>query len=171
MPAPTASTPIDVVDQANVAVGTTPRGHVLDSGVNFRTVHVLVFNRQGELVLQRLAAGRRRHAGRWGSSVAGYLHAGESYEQAARRRLWEELAVEAEVDWHGVVRLQDEQSAKFVGVFTARADHPEVAEPAQIGQLQFVSVRELDLWMADAPQDFTPTFRAVYQDWKGRQHG
>lgn len=93
---------IEVVNEANEPVGTVPRAEVFDRGANFRTVHVLPFNARGDLLLQQLSSHRERHPLSWGSSVAGYLHAGEDYVTAARRRLREELALEIPLTADGV---------------------------------------------------------------------
>lgn len=83
---------VDVVDPSDRVVGSVPRKNLLSSGANFRVVHILVFNRVRELLLQCIAPGLR-HEGMWGASVAGYVLAGESYEQAAARKLENELGV------------------------------------------------------------------------------
>ncbi len=93
MPAVSEEMVIDVVDQNDSPVGMIRRNEVFTRRANFRVVHDLVFNQRGELLVQQLASTRTRHPGYWGSSVAGYIFAGESYEAAARRRLGEELGI------------------------------------------------------------------------------
>ena len=61
---------------------------------------------------------RERHPERWGSSVAAYLYAGESYQEAAQRRLWEELGLEGPLRRIGKTRMADERSLKFVELYT-----------------------------------------------------
>src|SRR5580692_4842 len=77
---------VDVVDGSDRVIGTGQRRHVLQQNAGFRVTHVFVFNRAGDLLLQQIAPGLR-HPGQWGSSVAGYLRAGEDYRQAAERKL------------------------------------------------------------------------------------
>src|SRR4029077_15998279 len=146
MPAPTSANLIDVVDDRDNAVGTVPRGFVLERGDNFRTAHVFVFDDAGHLLLQRLAPKRPRHPNRWGSSVAAYLFAGETYEKAARRRLAEELGLAVPITEIGKIEMSDERSLKFVTLYQARSDHPENGEPRQISALAF---RPLD-WIREA---------------------
>src|SRR5436305_161713 len=83
VPRPTPNSLIDRVDDQDRPIGVIERGRALEEGVNFRTVHVFVFDHQGRLLIQQLSQTRERHAMQWGSSVAGYLHAGESYEDGA----------------------------------------------------------------------------------------
>src|SRR5947209_14765344 len=84
---------IDTVNKVDQVTGTIEKAAALDAGVNFRVVHVFVFNDKGELLIQQIPQGKR-HAGMWGSSVAGYVYSGESYEQAALRRLRQELGID-----------------------------------------------------------------------------
>jgi isopentenyl-diphosphate delta-isomerase len=84
---------IDTVDKCDQVVGTIEKSAALRAGVNFRVVHVFVFNEDDLLLIQQIPGGKR-HAGLWGSSVAGYVYSGETYEAAARRRLAQELGID-----------------------------------------------------------------------------
>lgn len=170
MPAPSMRALVDAVDQRDRPTGQVERGRVFEVGANFRTVHVLVFDEAGRLLLQQLGTAQRRHPLRWGSSVAGYLHAGESYEQAARRRTYEELGIKPSLEWLGRTPMEDEGVTKFVGVFSGHvtADAPRVREPSHVKQLRWISLTALDAELLEAPNLFTPTLRHVISFWKGR---
>jgi isopentenyl-diphosphate delta-isomerase len=161
MPAPTKTSPIDCVDDEDRPVGQVPRGEVLQLGLNFRTVHVFVFH-DDRLLLQQLAPTRDRHPERWGSSVAAYLHAGEEYDQAARRRLWEELGLEGPLQRVGKTRMEDERSLKFVELYTLFDGPAEIREPNHIEDLRYWTREELDEAIAESHESFTPTFLHVY---------
>lgn len=66
----------DVVDEADRVVGRATRAVVHRDGLRHRAAHVFLLNSRGELFLQRRS-----------------LDAGESYVEAARRELAEELGV------------------------------------------------------------------------------
>lgn len=163
MPAPTLTDVIDRVDDRNRPVGVIRRGDVLKQGANFRTVHVLLFDGQGRVLLQRLASGRRRFPGRLGSSVAGYLHHGESFEAAARRRTFEELGLHPALDSVGVTEMVDERSKKFVGVFSGDGRGATLQDPDHIGELLWVRASEVDATLAAEGDRFTPTFAMVWR--------
>jgi isopentenyl-diphosphate delta-isomerase len=167
MPAPTKTSPIDCVDDHDHPVGTIPRGQVLEVGANFRTVHVFVFH-DDLLLLQQLSPKRERHPERWGSSVAAYLHAGESYEQAAERRLGEELGLEGELDRVGKTRMHDERSLKFVELYTLLDGPAEIREPDHIEELRYWAHDELEEAIETSPDSFTPTFLHVFRYFQHR---
>lgn len=150
---------IDAVSENDVPVSIVERGEVFELKANFRVVHVLVFNSRGELLIQRLSATRERHPGYWGSSVAGYLFAGESYEEAARRKLWEELRVQsAHLDPIGKTHMNDEGCTKFISIFAVVNDGPFEYDHEHISELEFVPLGKLRDLLSLAENRFTPTF-------------
>lgn len=165
MPRPGPNALIDRVDERNRSVGTVARQNVFTEHANFRTVHVLVLNHSGELLLQQLAATRERHALRWGSSVAGYIYAGESYEDAARRRLREELGLDTDLHPVGVTPMEDEGVTKFVGVFVTVADHPRVEEPAHIADIEFRPQADVERDIDIHAGTYTDSLRHVLAFW------
>lgn len=156
---PAASTLIDRVDSRDRPIGVVPRGAALAERANFRTAHVFVFNRAGELLLQRLAHRRERHPGRWGSSVAAYLFAGEPYEDAARRRMRDELGLSGQPQFVGKTKMRDEGSTKFVALFRFISDHAQATAPDHIEQVRFWRFEEVQREVGEDPDAFTPTFR------------
>ncbi len=156
------TSPIDVVDTEDHPVGTIPRGEVLLLGANFRTVHVFVFHEE-RLLLQLLSPTRERNPTHWGSSVAAYLHAGETYEHAAHRRLAEELGLEGELQRVGKTRMHDESSVKFVELYTLLDGPARIREPDHIETLRYWERGELEEAIRRFPDEFTPTFLHVYR--------
>jgi isopentenyl-diphosphate delta-isomerase len=158
---PSPTTLIDRVDDANRVVGQVERANALRESVNFRTVHSLVFTSAGQLVVQRIGRVGTRYPGLLGSSMAGYLFAGESYEDAARRRISDELGIDPPLTPLGVTSMRDESSIKFVGVFTAVADDARVEEPGHVEDLERWNLAELRRAMSGEPYRFTESFRHV----------
>ena len=171
MPAPAPTADIDVVDERNRAIGTAQRREVLSEGLNFRTVHVLVTDGERDLLLQRLGPGSDRHPGLWGSSVAGYLFAGESYADAAQRRMAEEIGIDADLDFLGVTPMTDERSIKFIGVFRAVTERaaPRVLDPVHVDSLRWMPVAELTEAIRTEPQVFTATLTHVISFVRGEE--
>jgi isopentenyl-diphosphate delta-isomerase len=165
MAAPSASDLIDRVDEYDRPIGVVERGAVFEQHANFRVVHVFVFDGEGRLLLQKLGHKRERNPLCWGSSVAGYLHAGESYDAAARRRLREELGIEAPLDPIGRTMMIDRGCRKFIMLFqtTVSAGEPRIAEKEHIEEIRFWQLREIEEWLARDPEAFTETFRHVFR--------
>jgi isopentenyl-diphosphate delta-isomerase len=60
-------------------------------GILHRAFLVMVFNDEGDLMLARRSPGKKLWPGFWDGTVASHVRLGESYEDAACRRLDEEL--------------------------------------------------------------------------------
>ena len=99
---------VDVVDLQNRPRGVALRRDLFRKHLNFRTVHILLFDDTGRLLLQKLASNHPRSADKLGSSAAGYLLAEETYLEAARRTLREELGVRTRLQTLGDFEMIDE---------------------------------------------------------------
>ena len=157
---------IDVVDGHDSPIGEVIRRDVFRLHVNFRVVHVLVFNRKGELLIQQLGSTRQRHPRYWGSSVAGYVFAGETYQAAARRRISQELGIRnAILVSLGKFSMNDEGCQKFVGVFSTIQDGPFRIDNNHIDAVEFVSLSGIH----HARLRFTETFLKVLDFYEHRR--
>lgn len=85
---------LDVVDEKNEVVGFASHSEVYSKRLNHRIVHVLIFNDKGEIFLQQRSAKKQFRPGHWVTSAGGHVQKGESYLEAAKRELMEELGIE-----------------------------------------------------------------------------
>jgi isopentenyldiphosphate isomerase len=164
MPVVTQDMILDQVNQRDIRIGHIRRRDVFAERANFRVSHVLIFNSPGELLLQQLALTRDRNPGAWGSSVASYLFASESYEEAAYRRLHEELGVTGVVlSLLGKTQMVDSGSLKFISVFTAIYDGGFELDHSHIAKVQFELPAAILRMIDDGSRHFTPTFLRVFR--------
>jgi isopentenyldiphosphate isomerase len=164
MPVVSRNMILDRVDQADAPVGVIRRRDVFSAHAGFRVAHILIFSSWGDLLLQKLSSRRDRNPGAWGSSVASYLFANESYEQAAYRRLDQELGVTGlALSFVGKTRMDDDGSLKFISVFSAVYDGPFELNRSQIARIEFQSVAAIRQRIVDGSRRFTPTFLHVFR--------
>ncbi|HVS02847.1 MAG TPA: isopentenyl-diphosphate delta-isomerase, partial [Thermoanaerobaculia bacterium] len=85
-----------LVDEDDREVGHLSKAEAhAGEGVLHRAFSVLLFDRRGNLLLQRRAGGKQLWPGYWSNSCCSHPRRGESMEVATRRRLAEELGVDA----------------------------------------------------------------------------
>jgi isopentenyl-diphosphate delta-isomerase len=152
---------INYVNDDDIILGVTDRAALPDKPANFRVVHILVFDRVGRILLQRIAP-KQRSSGLLGSSVAGYVLANEDYREAAVRKAREELGVRAFPRWIGKTTMPDLGATKFIGVYVANADGPFQPDTLQVASVGF---HELDAVVTEVktfPERYTSTFRHVF---------
>ena len=162
---------IDRVDDHDVPIGTTNRRDLPDHPANFRVVHLLVFDRAGSVLLQHIADGNRS-AGKWGSSVAGYVLSGERYAEAARRKLADELGFSDVIPGRLLkTSMTDLGATKFITVFEVRNDGPFALDAAQVESVRFIQPDELRREIDADPDRFTATFRHIWGAYTALQGG
>ncbi len=84
----------DVYDEDGRRQGRATRKEVhSDPSLIHRAVHVLIFRKEGRLLLQKRVATKDIEPGKWDTSVGGHVDAGEDYLSAARREAEEELGL------------------------------------------------------------------------------
>lgn len=148
----------DVVDESDAFVRTEPRAKVHAQGLRHRASHVLVFNRRGEVLLQKRSAWKDREPSKWDSSAAGHLAPGESYAAGAKRETEEELGVSVELRRIGKIAACANTGQEFVEVFAAEHDGPFVLPPGEIEEVAFFSPSLVTEWLGARPDDFAPGF-------------
>jgi hypothetical protein len=90
MPVSVSHELLDVVDENDNVITVKTRGEIHAQGLMHRAVHILVFNSDGELFLQKRSLSKDEQPGKWDSSAAGHLDSGEDYHDCARREIAEE---------------------------------------------------------------------------------
>lgn len=163
MSQPKPNVVVDVVSDRNVTIGGDYRYNLLREGHNFRTVHVIVIDKTGRFALQMLPSDHTRSPNKIGSSVAGYLLSGESYIQAAKRKMFKELGIQSDLHEVGDIDMLDENSHKFVKVFTCRYNE-RIAnfDRDEIAKIVYKSRSWLLTNTNCHPEKFTATFLRVF---------
>jgi isopentenyldiphosphate isomerase len=94
-------------------------------------VQVLVFDRQGRVLLQRRSRSKDLFPGYYCASASGHVASGEEYEQTARREVQEELGVALPLLRIGKTLVRSAVETEITVVFTARADGPFRFHPTE----------------------------------------
>ncbi len=83
-----------LVDEKNHILGTMPKAEVHQKKTPLhRAFSVFIFNNKGEILLQKRSARKKTWPGVWSNSCCGHPALGEKNEQAAKRRIKEELGL------------------------------------------------------------------------------
>jgi 16S rRNA (adenine1518-N6/adenine1519-N6)-dimethyltransferase len=150
----------DVVDDADQVTGRAMRGEVHARGLLHRAVHIFVFNKRGEILLQQRSLLKDAHPGVWGSSVSGHVDSGEDYDEAAVRELEEEMGITGYAPERlAKLPASEETGMEHVWLYRLGYDGTARFPYAEVSAAQWFPVAEVDAWLARRPQDFTPSFR------------
>jgi 16S rRNA (adenine1518-N6/adenine1519-N6)-dimethyltransferase len=153
----------DIVDENDAVVGSLPRDEVHARDLRHRAVHVMLFNRAGEIFLQKRSIWKDRNPAQWDSATAGHVDAGEDYETAARRELMEEIGAEVGA-LTPVCKLGcgPETGWEFLQIYRAEHEGPFRFAALEVEGGLWLPVARVADWLARQPQDFTPIFRMAF---------
>ena len=155
----------DVVDTDDQVTGTATRAEVHAQRLTHRAVHVFVFNKRGDLLLQKRSLLKDMCPGLWDSSVSGHLDSGESYETAAIRELEEEMGITTETVPEEIARIAPgvETGWEHVRLYRIRHDGALRFPAAEVDAVMWFPLAEIAAWIAAHPADFAPGFMECWK--------
>ena len=160
---------VTLVDRDDRALGTMEKMQAHVEGRLHRAFSVFVFDRAGRLLLQRRSAGKYHSGGLWSNTCCGHPRPDEPVEQAAARRLYEEMGFHAPLRplfqfvyraELGSAMVEHELDHVLVGSFED-SPSPEPTEVDAWRWMDFDGVREA---VVREPQAFTPWLRILLSD-------
>jgi 16S rRNA (adenine1518-N6/adenine1519-N6)-dimethyltransferase len=155
----------DVVNEHDEVVGRCPRSEVHRRGLNHRAVHVLIFNRRGDLFLQKRSMLKDCFPGVWDSSASGHLDCGEDYDACAVRELREELGLQVQETPRRVFRVPAcrDTGFEFVWVYRAEAEGPFRLQTEEIERGEWFHPNVVTGWVDRRPEDFASGFVLIWR--------
>jgi 16S rRNA (adenine1518-N6/adenine1519-N6)-dimethyltransferase len=158
-----------VVDKVDRVIGAAPRKEVHGNNFLHRAVHLFIFNRSGELLLQRRSRWKDRHPRRWDSSAAGHVNAGEQYDETAARELREELGVAAKLTRVGKIPASEKTGSEFIWLYRGTHQGPFTPARAEIESIEFFPLEVVAEWAEKRPGDFAPGFIECWRMFRSRE--
>ncbi len=141
---------LDIVDDHDCVIGTLSRGEVHLQGFKHRSVHVLVFNANNAILLQKRSMQKDECQGMWDSSCAGHVESGQSYEDTAPRELIEELGFSPM--WPLVFLFKmlptKDNGWEFAQVFRTDYNGPITVAADEIDEVQWFEPDVVDAWVS-----------------------
>lgn len=138
------------------------------AGTLHRAFSVFLFNRDGELLLQQRASGKRLWPMFWSNSCCSHPRQGESIEIAAERRLQDELHANAALEFVYKFSYQAKfgelgSEHELCHVLLGFLENGPTANETEIEALRFVSADQLEEEFESRPEQFTPWFKMEWQ--------
>jgi isopentenyl-diphosphate delta-isomerase len=152
--------PLILVDESNRAVGAAPKQAIHRQGLLHRAFSIFMVDDRGRVLLQQRNPRKYHSGGLWANSCCGHPRPGERTVTAARRRLHEELGVGDPLSFGFYARYRADldhgmHENEFVYVYFGRLHAPAKPDPAEVADLEFVSLAELARRIKQNPGSFT----------------
>ncbi|MDA8160673.1 MAG: NUDIX hydrolase YfcD [Desulfobacteraceae bacterium] len=142
-----------IVDEKNRIIGQASRREMRRDNLIHRATYILVFNRRGELFVQRRTLSKDIYPGFHDLAAGGVVQAGESYEESARRELWEELGIRARLKPLGERYFADQGNRVWGEVFICRHEGPFTLQAEEVADGEFMAVSDI---LGAQDKAFTP---------------
>ncbi len=155
----------DVVNERDEVIGQNTRREVHRLGLKHRAVHVLVFNKKGDVFLQKRSKSKDTFPGAWDSSASGHVDSGEDYDACAIRELREEIGLVVKQPPTRLFKLEArvETGQEFVWVYRQEAEGPFVLHPEEIETGRWFAPEQVTRWMAEKPEDFASALMFLWR--------
>lgn len=161
----------DVVDELDRVIGSAPRSEVHRRKLRHRAVHVLLFNAQAELFVQKRSATKDTFPRCFDSSASGHLNSGEDYDICARRETQEELGLVVLVgrlSRHFKVEACEQTGWEFVWVYSMVTDEIPQINLDELESGEFWTPEHTRSLLLAHPQQFAPGFVLVFKEFDHR---
>jgi isopentenyl-diphosphate delta-isomerase len=141
-------------------------------GILHVAVSVFVFS-GNELLIQRRAVGKYHSGRQWANTCCTHPNWGERVEEAAERRLFEELGVSVMLVPSRVITYEAQvgqglMEHERVQVFRGSANKahlPMTLDPSEVSEIRWARVDVLREEARTRPQDFAPWFKIYLARW------
>jgi isopentenyl-diphosphate delta-isomerase len=129
-----------------------------------RAFSIFLFNSNGEMLLQQRAMDKYHSPGLWTNACCSHPYPGEAIEEAANRRLMEELGIETQLTKAFSFTYQAEFEN---GLYEHEYDHVFVGEfhgtlhpnPQEVGDYCYKSIAAIKADLENKPASYTPWFK------------
>lgn len=114
------------VDESDTELGHISRHEAHDGSMKIhRTVAILVFNQNNELLLQQRSLQKDLDPGQWTISAGGHVTFGENYDEAATKELREELGLNASIKFLEKVFIETPEQKEYVQLYKVEIDNTQ----------------------------------------------
>lgn len=147
----------DVIDEDDRIIGKCTRTEAHEKGLLHRGATVLVFNKKGEILIQKRSSQKKIDPGKWAASAAGHVESGAGYLETAKRELFEELGIKAKLYEMGKMREKvDFESGltenEIFKLYMCEHEGPFRPQEEEVDTVTFISIDEL-VWMIQQEPD------------------
>jgi isopentenyl-diphosphate delta-isomerase len=156
-----------LVNQHDQAQGAAGKLDAHRDGLLHRAFSILIFNTNGELLLQRRANGKYHFAQRWSNTCCGHPRPDELTSIAAQRRLKEEFGITAPLTERAqlVYRAADIDSGliehEYLHIFYGVYTEEPLPNPFEIGAWRWMTLPAIQRALQVYPHWFTPWFHLL----------
>ena len=157
-----------LVDKNDKEIGTEEKMKAHQEGKLHRCFSIFVFNPNGEMLLQRRAYSKYHSGGLWANTCCSHPRPGESVEQAAHRRLKEEMGFDCELKElsHFIYNAKLDHGLtehEFDHVLIGKYDGEIRPNEDEVSEIMWIGTDNLKDEINKHPDNFTEWFKIAFR--------
>jgi isopentenyl-diphosphate Delta-isomerase len=157
-----------LVDEADNAIGTMEKLEAHRRGKLHRAFSILLFNRNGELLLQKRSKKKYHSGGLWTNTCCSHPLPDESIDQAARRKLMQEMGIDLQTSFAYkfiyTAKLDNDLTEHELDyVYFGQYDHTPNVNPDEVEDWKYIDLPSLKTDMQHHPDRYTEWFKLIVQ--------
>jgi isopentenyl-diphosphate delta-isomerase len=159
-----------LVDLEDRPIGVMEKLEAHQKGLLHRAFSVFLINNQNKILLQRRALSKYHSPGLWTNSVCSHQCVDESNEEAAARRLFEELGIEEAPELKDLFTFQYHaqfdnglQEHEFDHVLFGKYNGYLLPNPDEVAEIKWMEADEISEWLERSPDEFTVWFQLIFE--------
>lgn len=157
-----------LVDTDDNEIGQMEKMEAHKKGLLHRAFSVLIFNDKGEMLIQRRALSKYHSGGLWTNACCSHPKPAESATAGAKRRLVEEMGIEADPEFmfKFIYKAELDNSLtehEYDHVFTANYNEGPIANPEEVEDWKYIKLEDLKKDIEDHPEIYTVWFKIIMQ--------
>lgn len=156
-----------LVNEQDEPLGLMEKMEAHEKGLLHRAFSVFVLNNQGEVMLQQRALHKYHSGGLWTNTCCSHPREGETNEEAAHRRLVEEMGfdckLEKVLDFIYYAELdQGLAEHEFDHVFVGTCEITPNINPEEVAAWKWMAVEDIAVDMEENPHLYTEWFKIIF---------
>jgi isopentenyl-diphosphate delta-isomerase len=147
----------------------------LGDGILHRAITLMVFNDKNELLITKRSPEKMLWPGIWDGSISSHPWDGESYEDAGKRRCYQELGVKCD-DVRLLFKIRYQTPYKDVGseneidaALIANGINKVFPNEEEISEYKYVDLKELEEDIKNNNERYAPWFIMIFEKFMGSQ--
>ena len=158
-----------LVDENDAQIGLMEKMEAHKKALLHRAISVFITNSRGEWILQKRAHDKYHSKGLWTNTCCTHPLPGESEEETANRRLFEEMGLNCDLtklfSFIYKEKLDDEMTEyEYDHVFIGISDNEPVINIFEVVDWKRISFNDLNLDIIENPYNYTFWFKEIYKN-------
>jgi len=163
---------VALVDKKDREIGKEEKIKAHKEGKLHRAFSIFIFNKKGELLLQKRQTGKYHSPGLWSNTCCSHPRPGKDIKKEAERRLKEEMGIKANLkevfSFIYKAKVGDLIEYEFDHVFFGKFDGKPKPNKKEVKDWKWQNLKDLKEDIKKNPQKYTPWLRIILTKYENK---